>query len=221
MVSLNHPLGTAEAKINVVEESIQYQILNVYLPLLIELTALAFLITWIILIITKPRYTQSAKLYVGEIKYNKDTCTHMLRNFSAVSLEEFNKIKKGNGRLKFKRTADVVSANGINIRADHGGRIICEMPFPWYRNQIEPTDTDLSTLRTPADVAAYFNNHRKLEINEFATTETVDNEHERGLTSASPHRPRYIAVPDSINGVTVIDGRRVIKTGKILIYING
>ncbi len=220
-VTLNHPLGTAESKIDVVEESIQYQILNVYLPLLIELIALALLVTWIVLIITKPRFTQSAKLYVGEIKYNKDGCTHILRNFSVVNLDKFNQIKRGHGRLKFKKTADVVSANGINIRADHGGRIICEMPFPWYRNQIEPTDTDLENLRTPADILAYFTNHRKLEINEFATTETVDEEHKRGLTSAAIHRPKYIAVPDSTNGVTVIEERKVIKSGKIFIYING
>ncbi len=220
-VSLSHSYGNASATIDVVPESLSYQLLNVYLPLVIELIALTVLTIWIILVVTKPRYVDSGIMYVAELRYNRDAGTHVMRNFSAVRLQKFNKIKRGNGRLKFKRTADVVSANGIRIRADRGGRIICEMPFPWYRGQVEPTDSDLAMLNTPAKIGEYFTNHRSLEITEFATTETVDAENERSLAPGNPKRARYTVVPDSAGGVTTIDDRKVIRSGKVFIYVNG
>ena len=221
VVTLDHKFASADAVIDVVEEDIGYQILNVYLPLLIELAALAVLITWIILVITKPRYLKSAVLYVGDIKYNKESCTHVVRNFSAVRLDKFNKVKKGNGRLKFKRTADVVSANGLKIRADHGGRVVCEMLFPWYKSKVEPYDPSFAELNTPAEISDYIVRNRKLEINEFATTETIEGDYERVLVAGNPRTARYIVVPDSGNGVSVVEGRKVIRSGKIFIYVNG
>ncbi len=219
-VTLSHAFGSADSTIDVVEEDVSYQILNVYLPLAIEIILLALLITWIVLILTKPRYLKSATLFVGDIKYNSDSGTHMLRNFSPVKLDKFNKIKKGNGRLKFKKTADVVSANGIRIRADHGGRIICEMTFPWYKSKIEPADTDLADLKTPAAIADYIVKYKKLEINEFATTVTVNGEYEREIAPANPKMAKYIVVPDSGNGVGPVDGKKVIKSGRLFIYVN-
>ena len=220
VVTLNHAFGTADSTIDVVEEDLSYQLLNVYAPFVIELVVLILFIIWIILIVTKPRYSKSAKLFVGDIKYNSDNGTHMLRNFMPVKLDKFNKIKKGNGRLKFKKTADVVSANGIKIRADYGGRIICEMMFPWYKSKIEPADTDFVALKKPSDISDYIVKHKKLEINEFATTVTVNNKFERGLAPANPKMAKYFVVPDSGNGVSIIAGKKVIKSGKIFIYVN-
>ncbi len=219
-VTLNHTFGAANSTIDIVEEDLSYQLLNVYLPLLIEIVLLALLITWIILIVTKPRYVKSATLFAGDIKYNPDNGTHVLRNFSSVKLDKFNKVQKGNGRLKFKKSADIVSANGIRIRADHGGRIICEMLFPWYKSKIEPADPDLAELKTPAAIAEYIIRYKKLEINEFATTVTVTGEFERGIAPANPKLAKYIVVPDSGNGVGVIDGKKVIKSGKLFVYVN-
>jgi len=219
-VTLSHAFGTADSTIDVVEEDAAYQILNVYLPLVLELVLLGFLITWIILIITKPRYSESATLYVGNIKYDPDNGTHTIRNFSPVKLKKFNKIKKGNGRLKFKKTADVVSANGIKVRADYGGRIICEMMFPWYKSKVEPTDTDLSDLRTPDAIAEYIARNKKLEIEEIATTVTVNGEFERSITPANPRMAKYIVIPDPGNGVAVVEDKKVIRAGKLFIYVN-
>lgn len=218
-VTLDHAFGTANGVIDIVGEDASYLIFNVYLPLLIEIVLVAFLTAWVILIVTKPRYLKSATLYVGTIRFNSGSVTHTVRNFSAVKLDKFNKIKKGHGRLKFKRTADVVSANGIKIRADRGGRIICEMAFPWYKSRLEPVDIDLSTLRTPGDIATYFERNNKLEIREFATTVTVSSELERTLAPSSPRMAKYIVVPDP-GGVAVVDGRRVIRSGKLFVYIN-
>jgi len=220
VVTLNHAFGTADAVIDVVDEDTKYLILNVWLPLILETIVLGLLITWIILIVTKPRYLKSATLFVGDIKYNSENGSHMVRNFSPVKLDKFNRVKRGNGRLKFKKTADVVSANGIKIRADRGGRIICEMLFPWYKSKVEPVDSDYANLRTPAEIADYVIKHKKLEINEFATTVTVNGEFERGLAPANPRMAKYIVVPDSGNGVTVIDGKKVIRSGKLFIYVN-
>lgn len=218
-VTFNHAFGSADSTIDIIAEDVSYCILNVYLPLAIEIAALVFLITWIILVVTKPRYLKTATLFVGDIKYSREKGTHILRNFSAVKLDKFNKIKRGNGRLKFKKKADVVTANGVKIRADHGGRIICEMTLPWYKSKIEPTDTDLLNLKNPSAIAEYVSKHKRLEINEFATTVTVNGEYERGLTPANPIKGGYIVVPMPGNGVGNIDDRKVIKAGKLFIYV--
>lgn len=221
VVTLNHAYGTGESAIDVVGEDLLYQILNVYLPLIIEIVALAFFITWIILVVTKPKYSKGAKLYVGSIWFNQYAGTHTLKNFSAIKLAKFNKItKRKNGRLKFKKTADVVSAGGVKIRADRGNRIICEMPFPWYKGEVEPKNSNLAYLETPADIVEYIGKNQSLEIVEFSTTETVNAEYNRGLTPANPHCAKYIVVADPGGGTQIVNGRTVIKSGKLFIYIN-
>lgn len=220
-VTMSHAYGSAETTINVVGEDLMYQLLCVYTPLIIEIILFVIFAVWVILVVTKARYSKAAVLYVAEIKYDKLSGNHVLRNFTGVRLEKFNKVKRGNGRLKYKRDADVVSASGIRVRADHGGRIICEMNFPWYRGYLEPSDSDLqASLKTPKDVAEYFNKRKKLEIVEFATTETVEGDHNRGLAPAGAHRPKYYVVPDS-GAVKVEEGRKVIKSGKLFVYVNG
>ena len=217
-VTLDHAFGAADATIDIVEEDLSYQILNVYLPLAIEIIALATFLTWLIMVIRKPRYSKGAMIYVGEIRYNKDEGTHSVRNFTAVDLTKFNKIKKGNGRLKFKPTADVVSAGGIPIRADRQGRIVCSASFPWFKGKLDPVDTD-EPLRTPAAVATYIERHRKLEVAEFTTGTKVDKEYESILTPANPRMLKYIVIPAADNGIGVVDDRRVIKSGLVFIYV--
>lgn len=217
-VTLNHTFGTAESTIDVVGEGFSYQALNVYTPLLLEIILVLLLVTWIVLVVTKPRYVKSATLFVGEIRYNAENGTHILRYFSPVRLAKFNKVKRGNGRLKFKRTADVVSANGVKIRADRGGRIICEMPFPWYKGRVEAIDTDIVGVNTPAEIAEYIGKRKKLEIQELEPAETVKGKYERALAPTNPQTGKYIIVPDS--GTTTVDGKNVIKSAKLFIYIN-
>ncbi|MBE6660320.1 MAG: VWA domain-containing protein [Ruminococcaceae bacterium] len=222
-VTLEHPYGNASSTIDVVGESFDYKLFSVWTPLLIEVIALAFFLTWIYLVCTKPRFSKSAVLYVGNITYNPEDMTHVLRFFAPVRLEKFNKIQKGNGRLKFKKKADVVNAGGLKIRADYGGRIICEMPFPWYRGGLEPCNTDLP-LHTPSDVAEHVLRHRRLDINEFATTTTVNGENDRTLVAGNPRMARYTVVAGPGDVVTVDLGndeaRKVITRGKIFIYTN-
>lgn len=221
-VTLSHPYGSAEATIDIVQESVGFQLLNVYLPLTIEVIALALLITWIVLIVIKPRYTASAKLYVGDIKFDKTNSVHVLRNFRVIQLDKFNAIKRGNGRLKFKTKADVVSAGGIQVRADRGGRIFCEMGFPWYKGKVEPEDSNLTgMIKSPADLVELVRKLKKLQIHEITPTNEVKGDYERALAPANPKTGKYIIIPTSSSEVANVDGRKVIKSGKLFIYVNG
>lgn len=220
-IRFEHEFGEADSSIDVVGETVPYQLLNVYLPLLIELVALAFLITWIVLVVNKPKFAAGSILYVGDIFYNRSSCTHEIRNFSAVYLEKFNKIEKRNGRLKFKKEADVVPANGIRVRAEKGGDISCEMDFPWYKHRVIPSDYDLTDLTSPARIEEYFQKHRVLEIEEFETTETISGNFGRVMSPATAVRPKFIVIPDEANGTFMVDDRKVIKSGTIFIYTCG
>lgn len=224
-ITLNHTLGSAEATIDVVPADFKYRVWKVYAPFIIEVVALIVLILYLYCIFTKPKYNNNARLYVGTIAHDDDRMTHILRSFVKINLSKFNKIEKGNGRLKFKKTADVIEnkAGGIKIRADHGGRVICEMPFPWFISRIEITDENLQ-LCTPAEVAEYIHRNGSLEINEFATTDTINSESERTLVAANPTMAKYIVVA-KMSDIKIIDhgdgeGRKVIKTGKIFVYTN-
>ena len=222
-VTLNHSYGTGTAVIDVVGEDFDYMLFAVWTPFLIELIVTVLFLTWLYLVVTKPRFLASAVLYVGTITYDSENQTHILRSFTAVRLSKFNRIRKGNGRLKFKKKADVVSAGGIKIRADHGGKVICEMPFPWYKDRIIPHNT-LLRLSTPVEVADYLRANKRLEINEFSVTNTVNGENERVLMASNPRTARCIVVP-ATNGMGKVDlgngdFRRVIRSGRIFIYMN-
>jgi len=221
-VNLSHELGNAQANVKIKGENLLYQILNVYIPLILELILLALLITWLILIITKPRFTETAKLYVGTVRYNRLKQNHILTGFESENLKEYNKVKKGNGRLKFKRDADIIEVMGVNVRADFGDRIFCEDPQPWYKVSVEPIAVDADTLRTPEQLEQYFSKHRKLEIEEISALEAIDKESAKNMGPNNSRNVKYIVIPDGVganeSGLMRIDGRLVIKSGKIFIY---
>ena len=128
-VTLRHPYGTATATIDVIGADIRYQLLNVYLPLLVELAIALFLITWVWLVVTKPRFPKGARLYCGQVIYRNGQ--QYLTSFKQINLTKQNGFFK-NGRWKFKRSADVVTVGGVKIRPDRG-EILCEEEQPWYR----------------------------------------------------------------------------------------
>ena len=221
-VRLSHELCSAEANIKVKGESFLYQLLNVYLPLLIELVLLALFVIWLVLIITKPKFTDTAKLYVGTVRYNKLKQNHILTGFESESLKKYNKIKKGNGRLKFKRDADIVDVMGVKIRAGFGDRIFCESPQPWYKVSVEPTFEDPEMIKTPELMEKYFSKNRRLEIEEISALEAIDNESAKNMGPNNSRAVKYIVIPDGYGtndkGLTKVDGRFVIRSGKMFIY---
>ncbi|MBQ3055404.1 MAG: hypothetical protein IJC88_04795 [Oscillospiraceae bacterium] len=219
-VTLNHPFGTASGVVDVVGAPIGFMILNVWLPIVLELFLLLLLANYIYCVLKKPRFAKGAKLYVGRLRYDAVNGTHIIRDFTCINLERFNKIKRGNGRLKFKLEADVVRAGGIRIRADYSGCILCEEYFPWYRGCIEPYDYDYAHLNTPARIQEYFTGarNRRLEIEEFAPTETIEDDGKRTLRTAGQHRPKFFVVSDG--GLTEVNHHNVIQNGRIFIYTN-
>lgn len=217
-VTLTHRFGSASQVIPVKDESVIWILLNVALPFLLELAALIFLITWIVLYITKPRYEKGAVLYVADIRYNTDKQCHVIRNFSKVRLDKFNTFKY---LWKFKRNAEVINVNGINVRADYSGRIICEEPMPWYHDRLKPIDYMLDNLRTPEDVAGYFDTATKLEIREFSMMQAIEGDASRSIVLDTDRSPKYYVITDSDTGVKMVDGRRVIREGSLFTYSIG
>lgn len=219
-VTVSHKWCEGSDTLEITGENALYLIFYVIVPLLTELVLLGLLITWIYLVLTKPRYLNGTKLYVGTITYDQMEGTHNLRDFRSVDLIRFNKPVKKNGRLKFKKDADVISARGIKIRADHDGRIICSMAFPWYQGYIIPYDFELAHLQTPEQLEEYFLNHHKLSIEEFMTNDPLSDDEDRTILPSGYAIPKYIAVPAAENGITMIDDKPVIKSGQVFIYKN-
>ena len=219
-VTLNHPLGSATGTVDVVGAPIGFQLLKVWLPMALELFLLLLLANYLFCVFKKPKFAKGAKLYVGRLRYDSLNGTHILRDFTCINLEKYNSIKRGNGRLKFKLKADTVHAGGIKLRADYAGRVICEELFPWYRGVITPHEYDDAHIDTPLEVQKHFTvaRNRALVIEEFAPTDTIEDNGDRTLYSASARRPRFLVVADG--GLKEVDGHKVIQTGKIFIYTN-
>ena len=114
VVTLDTPYGSADAVIDVVGESASYQLLNVYLPLLVELAIAVFLAVWIVLIVQKPRFPKGAKLYSFVVGRGSDD-SRVISNANCIELGVYNKIKCC-GRWKFKRMPDDID-KGIPFRA--------------------------------------------------------------------------------------------------------
>ncbi len=224
VITLNHPYGSANATIDVIGEGVVYQIFNVYLPLLIEIALLALLIIWIVLVVRKPRFSKGSKLYVGRITYDRVNELHKISDFRVIELEQFNKIKKGNGRLKFKKEADIVYPGGVAVRACNGGLIYCHMDMPWFRSRIELNQDDEVDIRTPSAILKYFNQRgtqrKKLYISEFPLTESVEGDLNKSLAPARATNAKYTVIPNGAKGVCTINDKRVINSGRIILYTN-
>ena len=168
-VTVNHSLGSASSLINVIEADAGYLILDVYLPLLIEVILLAAIIAYIIRYFTKPRFASNAVLYVGSIQLNRGRAhTHSL-DLYGFPLKKFNKFK--NLWNPFKELN--VSVSGINITAAKGNRIICNEPFPWYSDAIKPQSRTVM-ISSPQDIVDYCQEKDDLLIQEIRTVTVMD-----------------------------------------------
>ncbi len=168
-VTLTHSLGTASSTIDVVGESASYLILNVILPLGLEILILALIIAYIVRYITKPRFATNGVLYVGSITRNRGTSGTHSMELREVQLKQFNKF--GNLWNPFKELT--VSANGVNVTAVKGNKISCNELFPWYADEIKPKARTI-TINSPKDVVNYCQEHDELVINEIKTTKVMD-----------------------------------------------
>lgn len=168
-VTLHHSFGSADSTIDVVDADVKYLILHVYLPLIIDVLILAAVVAYIVRYFTKPRFASNGVLYVGSISRNRGTAgTHRLELLE-VHLKQFNKFK--NLWNPFKELT--VSANGVNITAAKGNRIICNELFPWYSDGIRPK-TRTVRIDSPKDVVNYCQEHDELVIHEIKTVRVMD-----------------------------------------------
>ena len=168
-VTLNHSFGSANSVIDVIEAGAKYQILNVYIPLIIEILLLAAIISYVVRYFTKPRFAPNGVLYVGSISLNRSTSgTHRIE-LVEVPLVQFNKFK--NLWNPFKELT--VSANGVNITAAKGNMILCNEAFPWYSDGIRPKTRSIR-IETPKDVVNYCQEKDELVIHEIKTVRVMD-----------------------------------------------
>lgn len=175
-VTLNHPFGTVGSTIDVVAADAKYQILNVYLPLVLEILIIAAIVAYIVRYFTKARFASNGVLYVGSIARNRGTAgTHRLELIE-IHLNQFNKFK--NLWNPFKELT--VSAGGVNITAAKGNRIICNEPFPWYSDGIRPK-ARMIRIESPKDVVNYCQENDELVIHEIKTVRVMD-EQNRALS---------------------------------------
>ena len=168
-ITLNHAFGSANSVIDITDADAKYLILNVYLPLILEILLLAAIIAYIVRYFTKERFASNGVLYVGSISRNKGTAgTHRLELLE-VHLKQFNKFK--NLWNPFKELT--VSANGVNITAAKGNRILCNEDFPWYSDGIRPKARTIR-IDSPKDVVNYCQEKDELVIHEIKTVRVMD-----------------------------------------------
>lgn len=168
-VTLNHAFGSADSIIEVVGADAKYLILNVYLPLIIELIILAAIIAYIVRYFTKARFASNGVLYVGTITRNRGTAGTHRMELLEVHLNQYNKFK--NLWNPFKELT--VSANGVNITAAKGNRILCNEAFPWYSDGIRPKARTIH-IDSPKDVVNYCQENDELIIHEIKTVRVMD-----------------------------------------------
>lgn len=170
IVSLNHVFGSAENSIKVVEANMKYLILNVIMPLTIEILLATAMFAYIYRYFTKARFAPNGVLYVGSIARNsRNIGTHRLELLE-VQLKQYNKFK--NLWNPFKELT--VSVKGISITAAKGNRIICNELFPWYSDEIKPKLTSAIRLNTPKDIVGYCEKNTEMLIQEIKTISVMD-----------------------------------------------
>lgn len=170
IVSLNHVFGSAENIIKVVEANTKYLVLNVIMPLAIEILLVTAVFAYIIRYFTKARFAPNGVLYVGSIERNrKNIGTHRLE-LDEVYLKQYNKFR--NLWNPFKELT--VSVNGVCITAAKGNRIICNELFPWYCDGVHPKQTAHIVINSPKDIVDYCAYNSELVIHEIKPINVMD-----------------------------------------------
>jgi hypothetical protein len=214
IVTLNHAFGSADTTIDVVEEDLKYILLNVVLPLVIEIITLAFLLWWIYAIIAKPRFLPGAMIYLGFLTHGGKPGQryHEISTMNAVPLKRYNKLKyRWKPTLKAKR---IFIGKGVSISAGYDGSIICNCPV-WYKGEILPKNRVFIDLDHPEKVREFVNNHDGIKIkvinpydgNAVQAVETIDR----------PNNEVYY-VHTNLASISVIDGIETIESGTIFAY---
>lgn len=208
VITLRHTYADASATIDVVGESIVYQLLNVYSPLLLELAIAIFLAAWIYLIVTKPRFPKGAFLYIGDISYDEGEEQYSISNFQEISLKKRNSFF-GNGIWKFKKKADIRRVGGLRIRPDCGGKIVCEEALPFYKVSLT-RDGDALGPKSIVDDGG------SAAVERFSLTNAITGGYKgfSPVSGGAAAGTNYVLVPSSPKD----EEKGIIPSGKIMFY---
>jgi len=210
-VTLSHSFGSAEAKIPVVSPSFGFQLLNVYLPLLIELAVLAYLIWWIYAIFAKAKFTPGTAIYTATLLYNADGY-HKILTVEENPLDEYNKLKY---RWRPTLKTETVSVCGdLSISATCGGGIVCQTPI-WYKGRIKPLNAGFALLNTPHDVQQYIMRNKSMAI-ELITP--FDTKQVKAVESIDGPQDKTYYVATDLAALPKVDGIPTIKRALIFAY---
>ncbi len=214
VVTLSHSVGTASATIDIVEEDVGYQLLNVYLPLIIEIAIVLYLIWWIYAICAKPKFLPGAVLYIAELSYGgkRGNRYHEIDKITEVNLKQYNSLKhRMSPTLKAKK--HYVGKN-LTISAGYGGSIICHSEV-WYKGDISPKDNIREDLGHPQYVKTYIDDHDSLKIQVISAYDGDDVHAEESIDNPNPEL--YYVHTDMAN-IATINGIQVIDKGTIFAY---
>lgn len=208
-VTLTYTYGSGTAIVDVVEESAGHIMLWVVLPMLVELILAVLFITWIVLIIIKPRFAKNAVLYVGSFTYVGNN-RHKVKSYGRHPLRKYNNLfVLKYGWLRFSRYAKKIDvASGIQLKAEKKGRIsvmgmICE--------DVLAMKGDGANVQSPSDISKYYKSHR----DGFDIDELRDN-HVQGNAS------QRISQMNGLKHLVIIkkqDGTGHILSGTLLSYV--
>ncbi len=214
-VTLSHAYGSADATIDIVEEDIGYQIFNVYLPLILEIAILAYLIWWIYAICAKPKFLPGAVIYMAGLDYysKRGNRYHEIGQIIEKNLSRYNKLKY-RWKPTLKSTRISLSHNGktVIISAGDGGSIICHSEI-WYKGNISPKNHITEALDHPKRVQTYIRDHDSLKIEVISPYTSAHLEE-----SIDNPRPELYYLHTKMANISTIDGIEVISDGLIFAY---
>lgn len=168
-ITLNHNYGTATNTIRVTRASAGYELKNVYLPLASEVLLLGLLLTYLIRVLTKPKFSKSTALYTGSLsQYGSSSSLlcldkHVLNKYNTLSkiLNPFVPVR--------------ASVGGVRIEAAKYGKIICREDFPWYSSLVAPNSpAQRAIIHSPSDIAEYCSENSGLVIKRIGCQNVID-----------------------------------------------
>lgn len=128
-VTLSHPYGSAESVLPVNNAPLNFVLLNVVLPMAIELAAAAFLIYWFIVVaFVKPRFKDNAVIYYGTITRVNDV--HAVSRLKKKRLKDFNSLRWRWSPSPKPRECKIASS--IVVVPGNGAQILCKQDRDWY-----------------------------------------------------------------------------------------
>lgn len=215
VVTLSHAYGTADATIDVVRQPFfWYELLNVVIPLGLELGLLIFLFRWAYCIWRKPKFWDTC-IYVGDVMYGgeENNRYHLITALKKVELSQFNALRYRWTPTMKTMEIPIDDAGKIVMSAGSSGVIHCHFPI-YYAGPIMTLTEE--TFEHPQKVYDIINVSQ--EYVEIKTLEKMDETTMRVQTSINgPDCLTYYVHPTTLGEVDEDEGEQILD-GKIFVY---